>query len=389
MEPRHLVFSATTAAAVLAAALLCWVVIRYGFARDTDATRRWGWRPTRFGHGLAAALFGAAVVFALLALTADPLGGWERYRYFADRLVEGVESLRTRAAAFDRATASLVRREPPRSALPSAAPAAVMPEGLSVPARPTPARETPVLGPPRPSPRELAVTAAVDARAVRTDDASPHRPTASIAVDRTSSDTARGRARAAADERRPPDIAKAVPARSDPQDRRGAPGGPPERGKEVAPSAHDHRGGQDPARGNSDADGVERRPARAVPRAGLAASLDDPTRGESLGRLESPKRSERLEKGDRALPVERVERTERAERPDRAERAERADRVDRVERVARVERPDRIEKVERPERVERVEKVERPERVERVEKVQRPVRVERVERVERIERRGR
>src|SRR5205823_6258529 len=70
-----LFWSAT--ACVVAAVVVCTLVVRYGFTRDPDLAGRWGWRPTRVGHGLAAALFGTGIALAILALTAVPIGGKE------------------------------------------------------------------------------------------------------------------------------------------------------------------------------------------------------------------------------------------------------------------------------------------------------------------------
>src|SRR2546423_10671787 len=70
----YALFGSATAC-VVAAVVVCTLVVRYGFTRDPDLAGRWGWRPTRVGHGLAAALFGTGIVLAILALTAVPIGG--------------------------------------------------------------------------------------------------------------------------------------------------------------------------------------------------------------------------------------------------------------------------------------------------------------------------
>jgi hypothetical protein len=102
MDPAaHLLVSVL--ACVLGALLICALVIRYGFTRDSElpiVSR--GPKPTQLGHAIAAALFGAGVVFAVLALTAVPLGGMERgYRDLTDRLLQRVDQLRARLGAIE------------------------------------------------------------------------------------------------------------------------------------------------------------------------------------------------------------------------------------------------------------------------------------------------
>src|SRR5947207_478690 len=92
-------------ACVLAALVVCTLVLRYGFTRDVDPAGRWGWRPTRAGHGVAAALFGTGIALAILALTAVPLGGKERP--LGERLRSQLETLRGRVGAFESAVARL------------------------------------------------------------------------------------------------------------------------------------------------------------------------------------------------------------------------------------------------------------------------------------------
>src|SRR5204862_76973 len=102
----HALFWSATAC-VLAALVVCTLVLRYGFTRDSDPAGRWGWRPTRAGHGLAAALFGAGLVLTILALTAVPLGGKERPRVLGDALRAQLEALRGRLGDFEDAVARL------------------------------------------------------------------------------------------------------------------------------------------------------------------------------------------------------------------------------------------------------------------------------------------
>src|SRR5438105_2514821 len=100
-----LFWSAT--ACVVAAVVVCTLVIRYGFTRDSDVAGRWGWRPTRVGHGLAAALFGTGIVLAILALTAVPIGGKERNPGLGNALRLRLEALRGRLGDFEQAVARL------------------------------------------------------------------------------------------------------------------------------------------------------------------------------------------------------------------------------------------------------------------------------------------
>ena len=112
----HALFWSATAC-VLAAVVVCTLVLRYGFTRDSDPAGRWGWRPTRTGHGIAAALFGAGLVLTILALTAVPLGGKERPRGLGDALRAQLEALQGRLGAFEDVMARLasegVRRVSP------------------------------------------------------------------------------------------------------------------------------------------------------------------------------------------------------------------------------------------------------------------------------------
>ena len=96
----HLLFWSAIAC-VLGAVVVCALVLRYGFTRDSDPAGRWGWRPTRAGHGLAAALFGTGVVLAILALTAVPLGGKERQLGIGDALRARLDSLRGQLSAIE------------------------------------------------------------------------------------------------------------------------------------------------------------------------------------------------------------------------------------------------------------------------------------------------
>ena len=102
----HALFWSATAC-VLAAVVVCTLVLRYGFTRDSDPVGRWGWRPTRTGHGIAAALFGAGLVLTILALTAVPLGGKERPRGLGDALRAQLEALQGRLGAFEDVMARL------------------------------------------------------------------------------------------------------------------------------------------------------------------------------------------------------------------------------------------------------------------------------------------
>src|SRR5919204_4916304 len=94
-------------ACVLAAVVVCTLVVGYGFTRDSDPAGRWGWRPTRAGHGVAAALFGTGIALAILALTAVPLGGKEVPAGVGDALRLRLEALRGRLGEFEGVIARL------------------------------------------------------------------------------------------------------------------------------------------------------------------------------------------------------------------------------------------------------------------------------------------
>jgi hypothetical protein len=352
----------------LAALLVCFLVIRYGFTRDSEPAGRWGWKPTRLGHAVAAALFGTGVVLAVLALTAMPLGGMEGYGRFADRLTERIESLRTRLAAIDRVVESLRERSvhARRAALPSEPTAVAPPSGaggpaLRAPASPqtkvtsslssAPAFEAPPVRSAMPAPRQASVPAA--------ESEPPAPPRYDIAARREK------RADMTADRKPSPDGAET--ARIEPVERH------PRVPRSSLGERVDERGGANLS------EWVAGRRAELAER-GNSAKAMRAERVEPPDRMGTPIRVERLERAQRP---ERVERAERPERPERPERAERAERVERAERPERPERPERAERPERFDRIERVGRIERPERVERFE------RGDRMERVERMERRGR
>src|SRR2546423_5612898 len=92
---------------VVAAVVVCTLVVRYGFTRDPDLAGRWGWRPTRVGHGLAAALFGTGIALAILALTAVPIGGKKGNPGFGPTLRARLEKLRGRLRAVEQAVPRL------------------------------------------------------------------------------------------------------------------------------------------------------------------------------------------------------------------------------------------------------------------------------------------
>jgi hypothetical protein len=98
----------------LGALIICLLVLRYGFTRDSELPiGSGGPRPSQLGHAIAAALFGTGVVFAVVAvvtLTALPLGGMEGYRDLTNRLLHGVDGLRARLSAMESAVERLGER---------------------------------------------------------------------------------------------------------------------------------------------------------------------------------------------------------------------------------------------------------------------------------------
>lgn len=292
-------------ASVLGAVVVCTLVVRYGFTRDADAAGRWGWRPTRVGHGVAAALFGTGIALAILALTAVPLGGKEGHP-FGDTLRVRLEALRGRLGAFEGAVARLgdegMRRvltgEPQRPVLSRAgeerAGDARRGGGHAVVAGP------PALPRTQPAP-------SVEPRPDRTE---------------------RRRVRP-----EPPPVVVIAPARPAPVEISSPPvtAPPPHVARAEPPAAtpapRDHDADLGKAN-HRDADVV-----KPVER-GDKHDEDKPRGVEPRGRTDVDAR-ERVER------PKRRDRGERFERPDRLERSQRFERAERVERPERIERPER------------------------------------------------
>jgi hypothetical protein len=373
MDYGHAIFSSAIAC-VLAAVVVCTLVLRYGFTRDSDPAGRWGWQPTRIGHGIAAALFGTGVALAILALTAAPLDGKGHPPGFGDTLRARLEVLRGRLGALENvvarwsedplgrmrktspspveqarapraggeaavaATAATPRDVPRASSVGDGARAAV---GV-IPAAP--------LAQPQASVKPQPAMARSERRSNR-----PEKPV--VAVEPTPGET--GMAAAAS----PPIIDP--PRVVDPPRGSSQPGKPSDVGKPAdgdAPSDFDRRadaGKPDKQRGN-----VEAKADTAV--------------------IDAPPRVSQPDRGDRAR-TDTTDRPPKIDRPDRTERADKIERADRVDRPARVERAERIERPQRVERPERIERVDRPERIEKIDKVEK---VEKIEKVDRVERGG-
>ena len=318
----HALFWSATAG-VLAAVVVCTLVLRYGFTRDSDPAGRWGWRPTRAGHGLAAALFGAGLVLTILALTAVPLGGKERPRVLGDALRAQLEALRGRLGDFEDAVARFaserVRRVPPAEQQQVRGDRAHA-EGAAEPS----VRST------ASSDMTGATSLAHGGHAVvGMPPAPPPRP--ATMVEPRKADRAAARDRQAVRPETRDVVAAQLPA---------APPAP----IETAPPT------------------VTGSPSASTPpTVAVAPARDRAAARERADEVKTPENREperRQEKGEgRPARPERVERAARLERSERVERADRVERPDRIERPQRIERPERIEKVEK------LEKFERPERV--------------------------
>ena len=326
-----LFWSAT--ACVVAAVVVCTLVVRYGFTRDADLAGRWGWRPTRVGHGLAAALFGTGIVLAILALTAMPIGGKEGTPGLGHTLRARLETLRGRLGDFEHAVARLgeeglrrVRAERAPESTADVSRGIPMADGGraivgSAPlARTQPAPTVDPRSSNRPERRATRPEVGSVAAAVPTTPVAIVPPAPVVTLT-------------------PPPIARPRIARPD----------------------------------------VPTSTPPAVERA-QAQDRDSDTKAGKDGDLGTPReKPEKKDKRERtavadakALRPVLIDRLDRAERPtvDRVERPDRVDRGDRVDRPDRIERPDRIDRPDRVERPPRIE-IERPPKIEKFERIER------------------
>jgi hypothetical protein len=446
MEPLGIVLFASAFACVLGAVVICLVVIKYGFTRDSELpVGRWSWRPTRIGHAIAGALFGTGVVLGIIALSAVTLSG--RETSVAARLGERVERLRASLGAFQGLVDDLGERAERtlRRALPTASPAA----SPAASARPvTAAGRTPVpvarVEAPVPLPAletgrrpEALVRHETPMGSMnRADEGVPRRrvvppatppvvppgsrgtTTMTTTIERTAKTIERSAAGESAARMRgtaPTTMTMERIAAKDPAPPPPVPQVPPT--APAAPSAievnpppspprdvkepHDRERVGEGRKADIDADSDPRRLAQRRPRKPREASGD---RRQTFGHIsrtddDAYRRGyqDTLERGDgdrsaRGELAIRLDGTaDRLERRDRSERSERGDRGDREdrsrsERGERLERSERGERLERAERSERIERAERPERAERAERPERVERAERPERAERAER---
>ena len=325
-----LFWSAT--ACVVAAVVVCTLVVRYGFTRDPDLAGRWGWRPTRVGHGLAAALFGTGIVLAILALTAMPIGGKEGTPGLGHTLRAQLETLRGRLGEFEHAVARL-GEEGLRRVRAERAPESTVDVSRGIPmadggraivgsaplARTQPAPTVDPRSSNRPERRATRPEVGSVAAAV---------PTTPVAIVP------------------PAPVVTLTP-----------PIAPPRIARPDVPTS----------------------PPPAVERA-QAQNRDSDTKAGKDGDLGTPReKPEKKDKRERtavadakALRPVLIDRLDRAERPtvDRVERPDRVDRGDRVDRPDRIERPDRIDRPDRVERPPRIE-IERPPKIEKFERIER------------------
>ena len=407
-----LLFSAV--AFVAGAVVVCVLVVRYGFTRDTDPVGRWGWRPTRTGHGVAAALFGTGIAFAIVALTAAPGGGKERP--LGTGLRAQLDTLRGRIAAFESAVARVAservlallvsehsQERTTAARNPVAERATTRPPD---PVSPTAAGGDAAVGDvatPNVSPSvEPNVAPRQERRTVRTEP----RPTAAVvppAVSALVDDSAPGTTQPPTRPRiDPPPTVNAstrpvIDPRPDASTQPSAPSVPSSTVVRVEPSI---AGGDrdtspratDPTVDKRDADkrdadqgDADNKSQDKPPKAGRAE-----VRGADTERGGAP---ERVDANDKPAPVERADppdkpaKVERADPPDKPARVERADRAerpaaDRPERAERTTRPERVEIAVRPERPDRPDRPSKPEKVERPDKPEK-VKPEKFERPER------
>ena len=326
-----LFWSAT--ACVVAAVVVCTLVVRYGFTRDADLAGRWGWRPTRVGHGLAAALFGTGIVLAILALTAVPIGGKEGTPGLGHTLRARLEALRGRLGEFEHAVARL-GEEGMRRVRAERAPGSTVDVSRGIPmadggraivgsapmARTQPVPSIDARSSNRPERRATRPEVGSVAAAVPTMPVAIVPPAPVVTVT-------------------PPPIA------------------PPRIARPDVPTS------TPPA--------VER--AQAQDRDSDTKAGNDGDLGTPREKPEKKDKRERMAVADaKALRPVLIDRLDRAERPtvDRVERPDRVDRGDRIDRPDRIERPDRIDRPDRVERPPRIE-IERPPKIEKFERIER------------------
>jgi len=100
------------AACVLATLIIVAVADMCGFRSESGVSiGSRARKPTRSGHSLTAALFGAGLLLAILALTALPLGGLETYRDFTGRLLQRFDWLRAQLGAIEARVEHLGERD--------------------------------------------------------------------------------------------------------------------------------------------------------------------------------------------------------------------------------------------------------------------------------------
>jgi hypothetical protein len=372
-------------ACILATLIIVTLVNMSAFPPEpTEPIRSRARKPPRPGHALAAALFGAGLLFAILTLTALPLGGMESYRHFTDHLLQRFDRLRARLSAIevvvahltqgaDRSIRSVLGVEPPSELLgtkpipaPSAGLASVeLPDvvvvdpplsirldrstleangrranrkqGVSPPSTQVPPREVsqaPDAQLPASPRRHSAVLSTAGAKLVG------GKPAATYSEKEGPRENDRGRRPKPLDS--VASVGRLIAAESRAETR------------DVRDSVDEPRG-QRPER----EDLID-----------LRQRSEGPQKPESA---EQPKKSEGLESMDTIETVgraelETIQKTERAERLEKIEKAERPDGVEKIEKVARVERPGRPQKLERLERPEKVARITKPERIERPER---------------------
>jgi hypothetical protein len=369
----HVLVSALACA--LGAMVICVLVIRYGFTRDSElpiGSR--GPKPSQLGHAIAAALFGAGVVFAVLALTALPLGGMESYRDFTDRLLQRVDRLRARLGVIEGVVEQLgeradrsVRAAPRIRASDESSPAAPTVAGL-------------VASPPVVS--GLTQSSTPPSRSFQGSDLEPNTSAGSISA--------------------PPQKESGAPEAR----RRGTPprgvAAPESVGHErmdkttTRPSEKAPHTVAGRSRREADADVLDEQKLRPSERGRQLKQVDSMTARFDAAENRSGTADSRdrfdVSQGERAVPVDqkmesvqRLERSEKAERADKADKVDKPDKVDMLDKVDKVDGLDKVDKVDKLDKVEKLDKIVRIERLEKPPKIERP---EKLEKIERLERRG-
>jgi hypothetical protein len=363
----------------LGALVICLLVLRYGLTRDSDSELpigEHGPKLTELAHALVAALFGVGVVFAVLALTAVPLGGMQRYLdLMRGRLIAIEHAIEHLGERVDRGRRAVLGLDVPGPGSSGESPATRRLAELGHTSRATGLVAATANGP---------VTVDISPRhrwhvwePQQTRSTPPAQPRDELGMARARRPTAPPRPRA------PDQPAQSRLAGKQPGSR-----------YEADWNMHggDQRRSQGERRRRTKWDDAAT-PGRSDSTDGRSDVFEARGRsGSSPGQL--PERfdglaSDLLASRERAERPDRTGRPEQLEVPGKLEKPERIEKSDKPEKVERVEKLDKVDKPEKIEKIERVARIEKPERVQKLEKPEKLHKVSKPERIERPERRAR